>query len=137
MAAKTEEVEVDLERVWKLLRGALEQGGSGRWCLVIDFIAPPEGKLFHSREETPSEIFEQLDYPLSEGGAIVITTPEGRMHACATRWRLNLASIRRGLKAMAAYREPRYWKAYQDENYDPSVGNVFLQLCLWGEVYYS
>ncbi len=136
--------ELDLDRIRDLLCCAFE-GGSNDWYYICDYQAPPADKLrldwqliseLEKRVGQKPQCFPHLDYPVSEGGALVITSLEGDEIRGATRWRLDLETIQRGMKV---FREkyPRHYDNWIAENDDAETGDVFLQCCLFGEVVYS
>lgn len=49
---------------------------------------------------------------------------------------LERADIRRGL-ALLATKEPRHWMKVMEDSIDQETGDVFIQLCLFGEILFS
>jgi hypothetical protein len=83
---------------------------------------------------TDSEhIYTHLDYPLNEGGALMIGDLEEPERKPI---RLALAQLKLGLERMAKD-YPTHWADFINENDDSSTADVFLQLCLFGEVIYG
>ena len=120
-----------VERISDLLCSALE-GGSNYWYHIEQFIKPIN---FNNSEEgtTEEKCFRHLDYPINEGGALMISVPEdedGKLYC------LDLQSIRSGMKVMAK-RYPRHMMDLIRENDDACTGDVFLQCCLFGEVIFG
>jgi hypothetical protein len=125
----TTTVKIDPADVAGLLSCAFE-GGSGYWCAIDGYEDPPEPRaVFDAHLEEP-QIFKYLDYPLQEGGAVIV------LDCCEDeRHRLDLAAVRLGLQRLAQH--PRHWADFKQENYDAITGDVFLQLCLLGEIRYG
>ena len=69
MLTVTLPVQVSKQRLADLLCCALE-GGSNYWYRIEKFGAPDAENLFHSMEDGT---FRYLDYPLSEGGFIMVS----------------------------------------------------------------
>lgn len=120
-----------LKRVSDLLCSALE-GGSNYWYLIEKFIKPPVIKNYADS----TVVYDHLDYPLSPGGALIISDKYGAEGSPVKRRRLNLRSIHRGLQVMAV-KYPQHFAAWQTENDDAETGDVFLQCCLFQEVVYG
>lgn len=121
-------INTTLDNIAGMLCSALE-GGSNYWYVVDEFIEPPElaeglAKDWHD--------FRHITYPLSPGGALIILDKEDGM----ARYRFDLEAVRRGLLAMAE-KEPRHFGDFIGNNGDATTGDVFLQLCLFGEVRYG
>jgi hypothetical protein len=140
--------EIPLKRIQDLLCCAFE-GGSNYWYTIVEFVKPAELKV---RTEE-GEIFRHLDYPVNEGGAVVVGDREEwypyRMEKERAehlkesfdkpepkKYRLDLEAIDRGLQLMAD-KYPRHFADFVGENEDASTGDVFLQLCLFGELVYG
>jgi len=114
-------------RIADLLCGAFE-GGSGYWACIADMDKPSKLATPWNDEYTPSYIA----YPLSEGGAVIIQDDQGDIH------KLNLETIHRGQRLLE--NNPKYTSRLLDvikENDDADTADVFLQLCLFGEVIYG
>ena len=120
--------QISRQRISDLLCSAFE-GGSNYWYVIEKFIQP-ETLNFRTDEE---EIFKHLDYPLNEGGAILIGDNEDED---AGTKRLDLKSIQKGLRTMAK-KYPRHMSDFLNENDDAGTGDVFLQCCLFGDVIYG
>lgn len=119
---------LDKRRVADLLCEALD-AGAGCWCRMADTIAPPRDKLVvHLGEH-----YAHVDYPLSEGGALVLTV---RLEEPSPEYRLDWEAIQKGLAVMAS-KYPRPFGDWLAEKDDAETGDVFLQCCLFGEVRYG
>lgn len=124
------EHKVSLERISSLLCSAFE-GGSNYWYQIDKFIKP-ETMSFRTDE---GQIFRHLDYPLNEGGALIISDIEGDLNEPPWK-RLDLEAIKKGLQIMAE-KYPRHMGDFLNENDDADTGDVFLQCCLFGEAIYG
>lgn len=127
------------EQVSNLLCSAFE-GGSNYWYRIEFFHAPDKYEFNAGADlNKPAGYFKQLDYPLNPGGFLVVSD----YHAITgrdvpTKRRLSLHSIQRGLELMAASKEyAHHWRDFIAENDDAITADVFLQLCLFGEVVYG
>jgi hypothetical protein len=155
--------EIPLKRIQDLLCCAFE-GGSNYWYTIVEFVKPAElkvrteeGEIFRHLDypvnEGGAEIYRHLDYPVNEGGAVVVGDREEwypyRMEKERAehlkesfdkpepkKYRLDLEAIDRGLQLMAD-KYPRHFADFVGENEDASTGDVFLQLCLFGELVYG
>jgi hypothetical protein len=124
----TIETPVELKQVAYLLCCALE-GGSNYWYRIEDAVAPTTPAAHMG-----GEVYRHIDWPLCEGGALLISD---RMAAREPRTeRLDLAAIRRGL-ALMAREHPRHFGNWRADRYDAETGDVFLQCCLYGQVIYG
>ena|SRR5258708_7326988 len=132
----TQTLTPDLQTMSNLLCTAFE-GGSNYWYCIKE-LRKPEALTFLSDArrakvmEREPEVFRHLDYPLNEGGALVIEDREedGRVVE------LTLDSCLRGWQIMHdSY--PQNWADAMSENDDAETGDVFLQCCLFGEVIYG
>lgn len=124
------------KRVADMLVSAFE-GGSNYWYFIKRFVKP-------SAKITPIypdlEVIRHVDYPINEGGALIITAPaDGEVGKDDPHYgphRLDLESIRRGL-AVFASKEPRHFGDLLAENDDATTADVFLQCCIFGEVIFG
>ena len=118
-------------RAADLLCNAFE-GGSNYWYMIEDYVEPEVvAKPWGEEEYHPSYI----SYPFSKGGAVIISDLEDED---GEHFTLDHAAIVRGKKIFAT--DERYSHHYADalkENDDAITGDVFLQLCLFGEVIYG
>ena len=119
-------VEVSDERISELLCCAFE-GGAAYWCRI-------------KRYENPDNVtceYEHLDLPFTANGAVVcVESNDLQPLDELPEWRLDRAALDRGLKLLAT-KHPRHWADFFTERDDADTGDVFLQLCLLGEVVYS
>jgi hypothetical protein len=119
---------VSLDRISNLLCSAFE-GGSNYWYVINEFVKP-KALTFRTDE---SEVYRHLDYPLNEGGALIIGDMEDEDSEAK---RLDLKAIEKGLKIMAE-KYPRHMLDFINDNDDADTGDVFLQCCLFGEAIYG
>jgi hypothetical protein len=119
---------ISLERISDLLCSAFE-GGSNYWYVINEFVEP-KALTFRTDKD---QVYRHLDYPLNEGGALVVGDMEDED---SEDKRLDLEAIERGLKIMAE-KYPRHMLDFINENEDADTGDVFLQCCLFGEAIYG
>lgn len=120
------EIEIDKVKIAYLLYCALE-GGSNYWMRVVEHKAPTgpvERILF--KDET----FPNIDFPLSSDGNIKIETVDDQTFV------LDLAKIERGINLMSK-NHPDHFSMFINGRFDAWTGDVFLQLCFFGEVVYG
>ena len=86
--------EIPLYRIACLLCSALE-GGSNYWYQIDQCIEPPKIDF----QLDPDTVYKHIDYPLNEGGALIISDLEGEEDY--SNKRLDLESIKKGLEVMA------------------------------------
>ena len=120
--------DISLDRISNLLCSAFE-GGSNYWYVINEFVEP---KAFTFRTDE-DEVYRHLDYPLNEGGAVIVGDMEDEDAEAKT---LDLKAIEKGLKIMAE-KYPRHMSDFINDNDDAITGDVFLQCCLFGEVIYG
>lgn len=74
---------------------------------------------------------------MSEGGTLIISViPEDEEDKKLPHYRLNLASIKKGLQVMAD-KFPKHFADVTNDNADATTGDVFLQCALFGDVIYG
>lgn len=124
-------------RIADLLVCALE-GGSNYWYTIEEFIKPT-GKIEHVYGE--GEVFRHIDYPLNEGGAIVVSDRKqcvgtGLDREVMTKVHVDWVRIQQGLKIMSE-KYPQHYANWLSEQDDAETGDVFLQCCVFGELVYG
>ena len=124
-------VEIPWTRIQDLLCCALE-GGSNYWYLITSFRKP---KSMPVRTDD-KQIFRHLDYPVNPRGALTFSVKHEELGNMKKRYILNRKTIQAGLRIMAK-NFPRHFTNFQQENEDADTGDVFLQVCLFGEVVYG
>ena len=124
----TTELEVSRERISDLLCTAFE-GGSNYWIGGVEYVMPdnPTFVPTYNGKAYPKYLW----VPLNDGGTIKIR-PDG-----SPLWHhLGEFQIAAGLRLLSS-EYPEHWQKFMTENEDAGTGDVFLQLCLFGEVKYS
>jgi hypothetical protein len=121
----------DKQRVADLLCSALE-GGSNYWYQIEKFITPPT-PVAHTGLDG---IYRHVDYPLCDGGAIVVSDRRGASPDDVKTTTVDWPRLQEGLRLMAE-RYPRHFGDWLAERDDADTGDVFLQLCVLGEVVYG
>lgn len=115
-------------RIGDLLACGFESGAN-YWCQIIDYVEPPTEPVSTWDED---EIFPHVDYPLCGGAVICCAEDDEEL----TDLRLDREAIKRGLTLMAE-KHPRHWGDFVAGNDDAITGDVFIQLCLLGELVYG
>jgi hypothetical protein len=126
-------IDITPERISDLLCCALE-GGSNYWYMIDEFVVPTETEpakwAFRSDTNT---VFRHLDYPLNDGGALIFSVIDDDSDEFKEqKLRLDLTTIQKGLELMAQ-QNPLQFGYFLAENEDATTGDVFLQLCLFGQ----
>jgi hypothetical protein len=125
--------DISISQVRNLLCCALE-GGSNYWYRIDNQVLPP-GTVFDDFKEggkaqDPENYWHWAQLiPTLEGGSLLISAP-GEQYGPRV---LNLEAIKRGLQLLAD-NHPAVFADVVDENEDAQTGDIFLQLCLFGEV---
>lgn len=160
-------VQLDIEdkRIADLLCNAFE-GGSNYWYRIEEFIEPPASNLY-AWDTDDKNVYRHIQYPMSVGGALLVSDfhaawedgdecktcgagnddeghdepeDEGKhpfMPKTARTERLDRESIARGLQKFAQGVNAQHFGNWMSEQDDAITGDVFLQLCLFGEVIYG
>lgn len=118
---------------WHEIRNLLSSGfgsGSVYWYVFKEFNAPAVGKVLWPGE---SKCYAFLDYPVREGGSVVVSDngESGRELKPVNR-----ETLVEGLKIMAA-KYPRQFADFLLGNGDGSTGDVFLQCVVFGDVVFG
>jgi hypothetical protein len=121
-------IPITKERLSDLLCDAFE-GGSNYWYFIDEFIKPPVLEFKTDKKV----IFRHLDYPLNDGGALLISDQEDDRKK---QYRLDLESIKKGIQIMAE-KYPWEFGNFINDNDDANTGDTFLQCCLFGDVIYG
>lgn len=131
--------------VANLLCGAFE-GGTYYWCVIVEIIKPPEDVIWSDRNDQGeldegAILYRKYDYPVTPGGAVVITTQEeydeaeGDVSKMKT-YRLDRDTIARGLNVMLK-KYPSQLAAFLEGNDDADTADIFVQCCAFGEIVYG
>lgn len=125
--------EISLERIHDMLVSALE-GGSNYWYMIEKKIEPKKWEFDTFKEDKTHYLG---DYPLNLGGALIVTNERGLEgdDELVTK-RLGMGAIQKGLELMAK-KEPKAFADFMQENDDAETADIFLQLCVLGEVIYG
>lgn len=126
----TTNVDVPQERIADLLCTALDIGVGGSWYWIWDY---------NKFEPVPAQGVTKAEYwhdiPL-HGGFIEFDVREDE--ADPAEWhKLDAQAIEKGLQLMADKYPDYHWHNFITENDDAVTGDVFLQLCLFGEIVYG
>jgi len=134
----THKSDIPDERVKSLLCSALE-GGSNYWYMIEEHVFAPglseadfqEGGKYYDADWSSMLVYS---LPFTEGCGLVFSCTEDEDDT--KRYRLDRAALERGMQLMAD-KEFRHFSNFMLEDDDCETGDVFLQLCLFGEVVYS
>jgi len=130
-------MDIDDKRIADLLCAGFE-GGIGYWAQIVSYVKPAV--------VWPWDLSAAyVQYPLSEGGAVllreVVEGPESAIETMAKAvgkeplWRLDREALQRGLDLFHRY--PKHLSDFLTENEDSDTGDVFIQLCLLGDIVYG
>lgn len=127
-------IKIARRRVAELLVSAVE-GGIGYWCPRQSF------KYTKPAEWVPvlddAERWPCYDYPLLPGGAVEFYVSARDFGGKGKKiCRLDLETIAAGLKLMAE-KTPGHFADFLHERDDARTADVFVQLCVFGEVVYG
>jgi len=140
-------VRVDNQVLQDLLTNALE-GGSNYWYCNADYEVPEENRGLV--EEASRGIFRGYWAPFF-GGALKLqvkfhgdklpyrtssVTYEDRVAGPGIEWRIEYEDMEIAAQIMAE-KYPRHLRDAILENHDADTGDVFLQLCCFGEIIYG
>lgn len=108
------------------------EGGSNYWYCI-------EREVFPKGVDRGSVEYPHIDLPFMRGARLEISA-DGGLHANPDRkdglWVLNLTAVERGWKLLREKGAHHYDNAIT-EDFDAETGDVFLQLCLFGEVIFG
>ena len=117
------------------------EGGANYWIEEIDPKAPPAAKLVRHMPDLGDGLYPHIDYPLSEGGKVLVECSEDHPNPARKdgRWVLDRAAIAKGLAVMAAKYPGHFGNMVDEEhgNADAETGDVFVQCCLFGELVFG
>lgn len=125
MDTKTEKAQA----ISDLLCSAFE-GGSNYWYRIEKYVYPP-GK---GRKDVE---FPHIEVPSMQGGALLISAddhwnPKDKRGL----WRLDPEALERGWNIMVE-KHPRHYADAMEGTGDAATGDVFLQLCLFGDLIFG
>jgi hypothetical protein len=124
--------DISLQRVMDLICTGME-GGIGYWSQISGYIDPvpvPEKSLMMEGEKP----FRHNEWPVYDGGAVLLEVIEDYEEPRTVK--LDKDALKRGLELMPKV-APRHWQDFVNENDDAETGDVFIQLCVLGEVVYG
>lgn len=122
------------QQVEDILCTAIE-GGIGYWACLGERRYPESGVWYKQWQDTDADdwVPNYISVIMSQGGSIQILDAEDENSVLGT---LNLEAIQRGLEIMAD-RYPRYFREFVEEDYDANTADVFVQLCVLGDIVYG
>lgn len=118
-------VEVSNNIINNALNGAFEGGAIRYWVKHIKSV-PPAGQDTLPSDEAPLNFGHKVEVHLEES-----ITKDG-----PTVFNLDYHAIHRGLTAMVKV-APRHFAALIDERDDGTTHDVFVQMCLFGEIIFA
>lgn len=123
-------IEIPERRIAQLLCTGIE-GGINYWCARVTkaWEGSEGGKPVAYLEEDGSTLWVH-DYPLTPGGVLYVKEQDGDTQ------RLDREAILRGI-ALLGEKYSHHWADFIGENEDATTGDVFIQLCLFGELRYG
>lgn len=119
--------EISLEKVAGLICTGFE-GGVGYWCCITGYVEPENPRSVME----DGEVFPHIDYPLTGGAVQCVSEVEDD----SPTYTLDFEAVKRGLKLMSE-KYPRHFSDFMSDDYDADTGDVFIQLCLLGELVYG
>lgn len=129
-------INIPLDRIQDLLIGAFDpvSHAVSYWCDIKGYRKPKKLTIRESKDE----IYRYCDYPVNEGGAIflVVDTGDKKDELYGKEYELGLPEIEKGLKLMQSTRADDF-ADLMNENEDNDTSDVFVQLCLFGELIYG
>lgn len=117
-----------------LLSSAFE-GGSNYWC-ILNGRTPPTEIVFRTEPHAPPGQTYLQDFPINPGGSLRFVALDNDVINGRTEFLLDRAALERGFKLLEE-RYPRHYRDAINEDGDADTGDVFLQLCLFGEVVFG
>lgn len=120
--------------VASLLVSAMESG-SGYWAQIEGYVEPMEPRAVVDADlSEPPEVYPHCDYPLTGGAVLLRRIDEPK----AALLRLDGEAIERGLRLLRDSKAGAlHWGHWLTEQHDATTGDVFLQLCVLGEIVYG
>lgn len=122
-------IQINLDIPQDAAKGLLCTGfesGVAYWCCIEKYL--PCGIDDECGGWAPAEV------PFIGGTVVLSITDAGPGEENLLH--LDLDAIQRGLKLMAA-NHPKHFADFMVENYDAITGDVFIQLCVFGEIIYG
>jgi hypothetical protein len=123
------------------------EGGIGYWAMIWGYQFAPGLQYSDFQEggkmQLPNEYYHPVQLiPLVPGCAVLLvdsnevhrgteTLPEG-----TPIWKLDRQALHDGLQVMAEH-HLHHWRNFVEESSDAETADVYIQLCLFGEVVYG
>ena len=133
---------IDEQRLRDLLCSAWE-GGSAYWCRMKERIVPDDlqreldaTKLAGEQAQAPVEPLYSHEYPFLPGVTVTLEDVTGEDSGHGTEWTLTREKLLVGIQKMADV-APQHFANFLSENDDAETGDVYLQLCLFGEIVFG
>lgn len=124
--------DIDNQAIAYALSAAFE-GGSNYWYWIDKFIKPKEIKTHF---DDSGKVFRHIDYPLSKGGALIISDRSGEADDPGKTYRLDVEAIQKGLDTLQK-KYPKVFALLVAEDLDGPTADVFLQCCVFGDAVYG
>jgi hypothetical protein len=117
------------------------EGGIGYWATIVGYRQPAKldvtfdklsAQQYSKTERENLRVYKYIDYPLNEGGAVILRDaedPEGE------ELTLDMSALRRGLQVMCD-KYPGHFAHVGTGGEDAVTGDVFVQCCVLGEIVY-
>lgn len=127
------------EQIKNLLCAGIE-GGIGYWAQIIDYQFAPGLSIEDFREggrfQKPGNYWHPSEIiPLFPGCAVIFQEAVDPDFEPEGPWILDREAINRGLQLLSQH--PRHFRDFVEENEDAITGDVFIQLCLFGNIVYG
>lgn len=129
-------IDIHEKDIANLLCSGME-GGINYWARIEDYVEPTNKPIAYcdwDYKEEEKTIYKHIDYPLNEGGAVLIKDIE--CHTPGQVYRLDKAAILKGLNIMAE-KHARHFSDFMNGGGDATTGDVFIQCCIFGETIYG
>lgn len=125
-------VDVPMPRIASVICTGFE-GGIGYWASIERYTCAPGTTLYTDADDNYCPHY--VSHALSDGASVTLIEDSGNGDKPRKRT-LTLAKVKRGL-ALMAKQEPSHFADVVSGRFDATTGDVFLQLCLLGEVEYE
>jgi hypothetical protein len=125
-------IAVTVERVMDLVVSALE-GGSNYWYYITESCDPID------ESKVPEGEWNSIERCVWGGGYLKICDKEAYFNKEPNlkTWLLNEDALKKGLELMVTKEYIKHFADFVQENEDANTADIFLQLCLFGEIIYG